>query len=132
VRVLIEILGDKLQILCTQGHSCKEITISQPCSGLPLLLGNEKPTREATYELHSTVVRSLIVYTSSVYHENKKKKKSVSQDQQDPLFTISLLRLNILYMFQALICSSSGGTVYTTIGIFFVRIYVGWLLTGLE
>jgi hypothetical protein len=36
-----------------------------------------------------------------------------------------------LYMFQALIRSSSGGTVYTAIGIFCVY-YVGWLLAGLE
>jgi hypothetical protein len=34
-------------------------------------------------------------------------------------------------MFQALIYSSSGGTVYTAIGIFYVY-YVGWLLAGSE
>jgi hypothetical protein len=41
------------------------------------------------------------------------------------------ININSLYMFQALICSSSGGTVYTTIGIFCVY-YVGWLLAGLH
>jgi hypothetical protein len=35
--------------------------------------------------------------------------------------------INSLYMFRTLICSSSGGTVYTIIGIFCVY-YVGWLL----
>jgi hypothetical protein len=34
-------------------------------------------------------------------------------------------------MFQALICSSSGGTVYTVVGIF-CAYYVSWLLAGLE
>jgi hypothetical protein len=38
---------------------------------------------------------------------------------------------NSLYMFQALICSSSGSTVYTAIGIF-CPCYVIWLLAGLE
>jgi hypothetical protein len=37
----------------------------------------------------------------------------------------------ILYMFPSLICSSSGSTVYTSIGIF-CAYYVGWLLAGLE
>jgi hypothetical protein len=34
-------------------------------------------------------------------------------------------------MFRVLICMSSGGIVYTAIGIFCVY-YVGWLLAGLE
>jgi hypothetical protein len=34
-------------------------------------------------------------------------------------------------MFPALICSSSGGTVYTAVSTFCVY-YVGWLLAGLE
>jgi hypothetical protein len=41
------------------------------------------------------------------------------------------ITINSLYMFRALVCSSSGGTVYTAIGIFCVY-YVGWLLAGLE
>jgi hypothetical protein len=47
-------------------------------------------------------------------------------------FTTKLVcqRVNSLYMFQALICSSSRGTVYTAIGIFWAC-YVGWLLAGL-
>jgi hypothetical protein len=40
------------------------------------------------------------------------------------------ITINILYMFRALICSSSGDTVYT-IGIF-CAYYVCWLLAGLE
>jgi hypothetical protein len=38
------------------------------------------------------------------------------------------ITINSLYMFRALICSSSVGTVYTTIGIF-CAYYFGWLLT---
>jgi hypothetical protein len=37
------------------------------------------------------------------------------------------ITINSLYMFWALICSSSGGTVYTAIGIFSAY-YVSWLL----
>jgi hypothetical protein len=35
-------------------------------------------------------------------------------------------------MFGALIFSSSGGTVYTAIGIFLCVLHVGWLVAGLE
>jgi hypothetical protein len=41
------------------------------------------------------------------------------------------ITINSLYMFRALISSSSGGTVYTAIGIF-CAYYVGWLVAGLE
>jgi hypothetical protein len=43
---------------------------------------------------------------------------------------LSVIMINSLYMFRAPVCSSSGGTVYTTIGIFCVY-YVSWLLVGL-
>jgi hypothetical protein len=39
--------------------------------------------------------------------------------------------INSLYIFWAPVCSSSGGTVYTTISIF-CACYVSWLLAGLE
>jgi hypothetical protein len=39
--------------------------------------------------------------------------------------------INSLYMFREPIGSSSGGTEYTTIGMY-GACYVGWLLTGLE
>jgi hypothetical protein len=41
------------------------------------------------------------------------------------------ITINSLYIFRALICSSSGVTVCTTTGIF-CEYYVGWLLAGLE
>jgi hypothetical protein len=41
------------------------------------------------------------------------------------------ITVNSLYMFPALICSSSRGTVYT-VGIPYFACYVGWLLAGLE
>jgi hypothetical protein len=41
------------------------------------------------------------------------------------------ITINSLYMFQALISSSSGGTVYKGIGVFYAY-YVGRLLAGLE
>jgi hypothetical protein len=48
-------------------------------------------------------------------------------------FTIcfQFITINSLYMFPSFIYSSSGGTVYTTNGIF-CTYYVGWLLAGLE
>jgi hypothetical protein len=44
---------------------------------------------------------------------------------------LQFITINSLYMFKALICSTSGGNVYTTNGIF-CAYYEGWLLAGLE
>jgi hypothetical protein len=47
------------------------------------------------------------------------------------MYDSSRLRVNSLYMFRSLICSSSGGAVCTAIGIF-CAYCAGWLQAGLE
>jgi hypothetical protein len=105
----------------------------KPSYSLKKLLCSLNLKLQAKSMLYKSLVRLILAYGCKCWRLSKDRNMLLISIIEPTICTIffQFITISSLYMFRSLICSSSGGTVFITIGIFRAY-YVSWLLQALE